>query len=70
MPSFVISYGVNKGAHYCSGRTNWSGHGEAISSCDEDTEGRFWVSNDEYASQVAFCPYCGKKAPTQPEQGN
>jgi hypothetical protein len=25
--------------------------------------GQMWVANDEYASQVNFCPYCGKEAP-------
>lgn len=27
--------------------------------------GELWVTNDEYSSQVNFCPVCGYKAPKQ-----
>jgi hypothetical protein len=37
--------------------------GPAITSCYETSDGRFIVSNDEYASQVNFCPFCGTSAP-------
>ena len=38
--------------------------GSAIYQCAEDN-GRLWIKNDEYASQVNYCPYCGYKAPVQ-----
>lgn len=34
----------------------------AISYCYEDTDGKLWITNEEYASQVNFCPYCGYTA--------
>lgn len=37
--------------------------GHAIDDCDEDARGFFWVWNDEYASPVNYCPFCGMKAP-------
>lgn len=53
--------------HDCEGRFPKSGYGEAIDSCgDYDNDGTFWASNGEYGSQVAYCPYCGTKAPVQP----
>lgn len=51
--------------HECSGYTAQGGWGSAFDYCNEDGEGRFWVSNDEYVSQANYCPFCGKKAPTQ-----
>lgn len=39
----------------------------AIYDCFEDDDGRYWVTNDEYSSQVAYCPECGSKAPTPPD---
>jgi len=50
----------------CRGTTPHDGCGEAVDQCCEDAEGRFWVTNEEYASQVKFCPYCGEKAPVAP----
>ncbi len=41
------------------------GHGFAIDRIYEDEEGRFWVTNDEYTSQVNFCPWTGKEAKTK-----
>jgi len=41
------------------------GYGPAIGFCKENPEGEFWVGNDEYASQVNFCPFCGAQAPVQ-----
>lgn len=43
------------------------GHGHAIIECWEDDQGQFWVTNDEYANTVNYCPYCGAKAPVQME---
>lgn len=48
--------------HNCEGRLPESGYGEAINGCSEDENGELWVANDEYFSQVSFCPYCGFKA--------
>jgi len=39
--------------------------GAAIQCCIEDECGALWIDNNEYASQVNFCPYCGYKSPTQ-----
>ena len=56
----------NYDGHYCELESlpvrMW---GEAIDECYEDYQGRFWVHNDEYKSQVNFCPLCGAKAPQQ-----
>ena len=43
-------------------------YGRAIYSCYErEVEGgkELWVGNNEYESQVNYCPYCGKKAEIQ-----
>lgn len=44
------------------------GHGPAVEDCIEDEQGRFWVGNGEYGSQVAFCPFCGMAAPVPPRE--
>lgn len=54
--------------HYCSQVTPSKAHGAAISECFEQEDGQYWVTNGEYASQVCYCPYCGKKAPVQPSE--
>lgn len=61
-----VRYEVKEDGHRCHRRYDESACGEAINECVEDTDGRFWVGNDEYASQVDFCPYCGTKATTEP----
>ena len=53
--------------HYCHGYTPVRLYGCAFNACWEDDEGRFWVDNGEYCSQVVYCPYCGTKAPVEPE---
>jgi len=45
--------------HRCEGDTDGTC---AVSGCWEDKEGKLWVGNSEYYSQVSFCPYCGFKA--------
>jgi hypothetical protein len=40
--------------------------GEAVERCREAEDGTLWVDNEEYYSQIAFCPYCGYKAKMQP----
>lgn len=49
--------------HKCSRRLPHSAWGPAIEQCESDEQGRFWVDNFEYASQVNYCPFCGAKAP-------
>ncbi len=51
--------------HHCDIPSIYFNHGEAIEDCNEDADGRLFVSNDEYGSQVNFCPMCGFKAFTQ-----
>lgn len=54
-----------KGGHYCEKEypRPYKMYGGAINRCWEDEEGRFWVDNGEYCSQVNFCPYTGTRAP-------
>jgi len=40
-------------------RTEW---GSAINFCYESDDGTLWVSNNEYGSQVNYCPQCGYEA--------
>ena len=37
-------------------------YGQAITQCVELEDGTLTVDNDEYGSQVNFCPYCGYEA--------
>jgi hypothetical protein len=53
--------------HYCEGDLPDSAYGPAIESCYEKEDGTLWVSNTEYGSQVAFCPYCGFAARVKPD---
>jgi hypothetical protein len=52
--------------HECDGNLPKAVHGAAITDCYEDDDGKFWVGNGEYSSQVMFCPYCGERAKTMP----
>lgn len=51
--------------HICEGTLPNGHYGQAIKRCEERSDETLWVDNDEYASQVNFCPYCGYKAPVQ-----
>ena len=51
--------------HTCSYYVPGINYGPAIDVCVEDERGKYWVDNDEYSSQVNYCPFCGSKAPTQ-----
>lgn len=70
MPKSVPPWGdykpnVPKGkirGHRCEGSLPEAVYGSAIASCYEDETGKLWITNEEYASQVNFCPYCGFKA--------
>ena len=52
--------------HKCEGDLPEAAYGSAIFECCEDEERRLWASNEEYSSQVAFCPYCGFEAKVPP----
>jgi len=41
---------------------SYCGYGYAIYECEENERGELWVGNDEYGSQVNFCPFCGAAA--------
>lgn len=45
--------------HLCEFETNYFTFGQAITACFEDLDGRLYVTNWEYGSQVNFCPWCG-----------
>lgn len=51
--------------HKCQGALPESGYGSALDICFEDVAGKLWAANDEYGSQVNYCPYCGYKAKIQ-----
>lgn len=40
-------------------------YGNAIDKCIELNDGTLMVDNDEYSSQVNYCPYCGYEAKTK-----
>jgi hypothetical protein len=40
-------------------------YGKAVEYVREDSEGRMWIGNDEYETQVNFCPFTGKEALTE-----
>lgn len=50
--------------HQCRTPENASSdaYGSAIYECYENDENQLIATNDEYASQVDFCPYCGFEA--------
>ena len=56
---------LNGEPHRCDIRTPDDLYGPAIVACLEEEDGTLWVSNDEYMSQVNYCPMCGYKARTQ-----
>lgn len=43
-------------------------YGIAVDRCYEDKE-KLFVTNNEYANQVNFCPFCGYKAKIQLSKG-
>lgn len=40
-------------------------YGGAITEIIEGEDGKMWASNGEYATQINFCPFTGKKADVQ-----
>ena len=40
-------------------------YGAAITEIIEGEDGKMWASNSEYATQINFCPFTGKKASVQ-----
>jgi len=61
-PGFGTLREAARGGHRCEGELPKAAYGATITYCYEDAEGKLWVTNEEYASQVNFCPYCGYKA--------
>jgi len=53
--------------HMCRANYNYRLYGIAVDGCYEDEDGRFWITNGEYESEVAYCPVCGKQATTLPK---
>lgn len=53
--------------HYCESTNDakWGMYGNAIDKCIELNDGTLMVDNDEYSSQVNYCPYCGYEAKTK-----
>jgi Zn ribbon nucleic-acid-binding protein len=56
--------------HNCIGNLPKGAYGECIIYCAETDKLELWVSNSEYSSQVAYCPYCGYKAKVAPKIEN
>lgn len=54
--------------HFCDPYMPEGAYGPAIEHCLERDDGTFWAGNGEYDSQVAYCPFCGARAPVQPSE--
>lgn len=61
-PGFGIVPKAASEGHRCEGDLPKAAYGDAIRYCFEGEDGKLWITNEEYASQVNFCPYCGYKA--------
>ena len=62
MPNSKDGYG--HWHHYCAelNESASSGHGPAITEISCDSFSDVWeAGNDEYASSIKFCPFCGEK---------
>jgi hypothetical protein len=53
---------------YPGGMQGKGSHGPAFTECIELASGELWITNDEYDSQVNFCPVCGYKARVEVEK--
>jgi len=53
---------AKEGGHRCDRPLPEAAYGAAITYCYEDEADKLWITNEEYASQVNFCPYCGYQA--------
>ncbi len=58
----VREYADKYALHYCDSELPSHGRGSCVDECSEDEEGRLFVGNGEYGSQINFCPYCGYEA--------
>lgn len=54
-------------SHQCKFRTVSENYGVAADYCEE-ADGKLWIGNGEYRSQVNYCPYCGFKAAIEARQ--
>ena len=68
-PGFRTLREAAQGGHRCEGELPEAAYGKAIRYCYEDAEGKLWITNEEYATQVNFCPYCGYGAKTRVKRG-
>lgn len=57
-----------KNFHYCELPHSFHLYGPAVEDCFEDEDGRLFVDNGEYGSQVNYCPVCGYKAKIMMEE--
>ena len=69
-PGFGTLREAAQGGHRCEGALPKAAYGEAIRYCYEDESGKLWITNEEYASQVNFCPYCGYKTGAEVARGD
>jgi hypothetical protein len=53
-----MTYNLN----YKSPYKDW---GSALTYVEVDKDGKMWIGNGEYSSQVNFCPFTGTPAPLQ-----
>jgi hypothetical protein len=44
---------------------NPHGYGPSITFIAETEDGKLWAMNDEYTSQINFCPFTGREAKTK-----
>lgn len=51
-----------KDLHICRTKTIYRQWGNSITYCYEDKDSSLWTGNEEYESQVNFCPFCGYEA--------
>ena len=67
-PGFGVMPKAASNGHRCEGDFPKAAWGEAIRYCFEGEDGKLRVTNEEYASQVNFCPYCGCEAKVRVEK--
>ena len=54
----------------CPPGTKQDLYGPAIVRCSVRADKTMWVDNDEYCTQVNYCPFCGKQAEVMIELDN
>ena len=58
---------IKKKKHNCyfNQKTSHGLWGHAAKHCYEEDDGTLWITNDEYMTQVNYCPLCGHEATTK-----